>query len=502
MLTGVETLSGRGDLSVQITGVTNDSRQVKPGDLFVSIQGFKKDGHSFISEAVRRGAVGIVAEKPLQVSLNLPLILVTSGRHALAQISTNFYGHPSRKLRVIGVTGTNGKTTTTYLIETILSRAGFRTGLIGTIAYKINGKSYPAGRTTPESVELQALLREMVDAGVQYVVMEVSSHALSLDRVTGCDFDVAVFTNATHDHFDFHGTFENYLEAKTRLFTNLSTGAKPSPHAVLNLDDPSAFHIQRKLPPGVKLLTYGIENDSAQFKAKRESWNAHGTQIRLSTPNGERELTLRIPGLFNIYNALAAISAAEACNIDLTLASTAIKEFYGVPGHYEYVDVGQDFFVMIDFAHNPAALKNILMMAGEITPSGKRIVVFGAEGAKDRLKRPVMGAVAASYSDWAIITSDNLYGEDPWNIAREVERGLLEAGPPRLGYEVIVDRRVAIERALAAASPGDIVIIAGKGHETAQIVGDQSIPFNDRQVVEEILTRFWRQSAAVHGAVP
>lgn len=501
LLSGVEIVTCSGDLSIPVTGVTNDSRQVEPGFLFVSIQGFKKDGHSFILDAIRRGAVAIVTEKPLPNTPSVPTVQVTNGRRALAQISTTFYGHPAQKLKVIGVTGTNGKTTTTYLIENILSHAGYKTGLIGTIAYKINGRVYPAGRTTPESVQLQSLLREMLDNGVQYVVMEVSSHALALERVTGCEFDVAVFTNITQDHFDFHGTFENYLETKTKLFSSLGQGVKPHPFAVINVDDPSSEYIIKHTPPAATVITYGLEQQRAQFRALRQHWDARGTQLHLLTPAGERDVNLKIPGLFNVYNALAAFGVVTALGVDLSTAIEASENFFGVPGHYEYVDVGQDFYVMIDFAHNPDALKKVLIMGREVAPNGRLLLVFGAEGAKDRLKRPIMGAVAARYSDWAVITSDNLYHEDPWEIAREVEKGLLQEGPPRLGYEIIVDRREAIERALRAASPGDIVIIAGKGHETSIIVGDTSIPFNDREVVEEILGRLLRESPSLQRAI-
>ena len=294
LLSNVEMITHNGDLSTPITGVTNDSRQVEPGFLFVSIQGFKKDGHSFILDALRRGAAAIVTEKPLSNSLPVPTIQVTNGRRALARMSTTFYGYPAQKLKVIGVTGTNGKTTTTYLIENILSHAGYKTGLIGTIAYKINGRVYPAGRTTPESVQLQSLLREMVDNGVQHVVIEVSSHALALERVTGCEFDVAVFTNITQDHFDFHGTFENYLETKTKLFSCLGQGGKTHPFAVINVDDPSSEYILKHVPRAATVITYGLEQERAQFRALRQHWDARGTQLRLLTPAVEREVKLKI----------------------------------------------------------------------------------------------------------------------------------------------------------------------------------------------------------------
>jgi UDP-N-acetylmuramoyl-L-alanyl-D-glutamate--2,6-diaminopimelate ligase len=488
----------------EITGIANDSRQVLPGFAFVCVRGLKDDGHRYAADAVRRGARAVFTERDVP-SLAASAdhgrraveIRVPDSREALARLGAAFFGHPSRRLSVFGVTGTNGKTTTAYMIESILAAAGRATGLIGTVETHVGAERLPAGRTTPESHELQALLARMVDAGATAAVMEVSSHALALKRVTACEIDVAVFTNITHDHFDFHDTFENYLAAKAGLFRDLGRErAKSRPkYAVINADDPSAGLMRDEIRAGVGGLTFGL-HAPADVRAADVRPAGLGSEFTVLTPDERSErIRLVVPGAFNVSNALAALAVAHGEGIPLSTAAAALAGLRGVPGRYEVVSCGQDFTVMVDFAHNPDALENILRFARRFT-DGRVIVVFGCEGAKDRKKRPVMGRVAARHAHHAIITSDNLYDEDALDIAAEIMRGYRAEAAPLGTCEVIPNRREAIERALEMADRDDMVVIAGKGHETYQVVGDLHIPFNDVEVTTEILTGAARAGAA------
>jgi len=446
------------------------------------------DGHAFAPDALARGAVGVVVEEFLPLPPDVPQVRVTDTRDALARLSVRFYGDPSSQLRVVGVTGTNGKTIVTYLIDAILEQNGRRTGRIGTIVYKVGPHLRPAERTTPEALELQRMLREMVQAGCQYAVMEVSSHGLALSRVDGCDFDVAVFTNLGHDHVDFHHTQADYFDAKVRLFSRLRPvrTAKGSKYAVLNADDARWRAIAKETP--CPIVTFGLSSD-AQVRAAAIVVDRLTTHFQLMVNGSTVPVDLQLPGRANVSNALAAATVGWVEGIPLDRIARALGSVRDVPGRFHVMQDGVDRTVIVDFAHNPDALREVLEVARWTARGRPVIAVFGAEGRKDRSKRPLMGRVAAELADYSIITSDNLYDEDPNVIAREVEGGLMAAGKTPSTYAIILDRRQAIEAALERASTGGVVVIAGKGHETEWIVGDAHIPFNDREVVEHALQR-------------
>ncbi len=469
---------------IAIAGIAYDSRKVEPGYVFICIEGYKTDGHNYVDSAIEMGAVAVVAQKEVLVPAGVPLILADNTRTALALLSAAFYDFPSRALTMIGVTGTNGKTTTTHLIEAILAENGYKTGLIGTNKNKIGERELAVTNTTPESLDLQRLLAEMRAAGVSHVVMEVSSHALELARVAGVEYDLAIFTNITQDHLDFHGTMDNYLAAKIKLFAGLgkNTGKKHPKYGIINVDDPQAGKIIAQTTGNV--LTYGINNPAA-VRAGRIDLRADGVAFAVVTPQGEMQLALHITGLFNVANALAAIAAAGVLGLSLTSVKTALEQITGVAGRLEKVVAGQEFAVLVDYAHTPDSLENLLKAAREFT-KGRIITVFGCGGDRDRTKRPVMGAVAARLSDYTVLTSDNPRSEEPHAILADIEAG----AQPLIGkdkYCVITDRREAIGYALRLAQPQDVVLIAGKGHETYQIIGDKVLPFDDRVTVRELL---------------
>lgn len=470
--------------TVAVKGMTYDSRQVQPGDLFFCLPGAKVDGHDYAPQALARGAVALVVERALPIG-EITQIVVTDSRKTMAELAAIFYDHPSRKLRMIGVTGTNGKTTTTYLIKAILEEAGYKVGLIGTIQSLIGQQAIPVKNTTPESLDLQCLLRKMVDEKIDYAVMEVSSHALSIGRVAGCEYDTAIFTNLTRDHLDFHMTFENYAAAKAILFAGLGKEAykKGEKTAVINLDDHyGSFMVDHT---AAKVMTYGIQQTSL-IRAENVQVTARGTSFIAAMPKGEIPLQLKITGMFNVYNTLAAIGAGLAEGISPEVIKQALEKFISVAGRFELVEEGQDFAVVVDYAHTPDGLENILQTAQRFV-QGKIIVVFGCGGDRDRAKRPMMGALAARYADFVVITSDNPRSEEPFSIMREIETGLCEAGAHADHYVMIADRKDAIREALHRAQPEDIVLIAGKGHETYQILKERTIPFDDREVAREIL---------------
>ena len=480
----IDIVETRGDLEIEVPGISYDSRKVRPGYVFVCVEGFKTDGHNYVSAALSRGAAAVVAQKPVEVPEGVPLVLTGDSRKALALMGAALAGFPSRKLTMVGVTGTNGKTTTTYLIEEIFKEVGYKVGLIGTIMNKIGDRILPVTNTTPESLDLQLLLKEMVDEGVTHVVMEVSSHALELDRVAGVEFDTAVFTNITLDHLDFHKTMDNYLAAKKKLFANLErySGKQKKKYGIVNIDDPKAGEITEAVTGQV--LTYGVDKD-CDLKAGSINLRANGVAFDVSTPKGDICLGLRLTGLFNVYNALAAMAVGFVEGIELDSIKKALEFVKGIPGRLEKVDEGQEFSVLVDYAHTPDGLENIITSARGFA-AGRVITVFGCGGDRDRSKRPVMGELSARLSDFSVLTSDNPRTEDPMFILSQIETGARKAGDTSK-YTVIPDRREAIAYAVNMAQSGDVVLIAGKGHETYQLVMDKVLHFDDREVAAEIL---------------
>ncbi len=485
---------------IEIKAIANNSKDVQPGALFVCIRGLKVDGHQFADDALKKGAVAIICEELPELSEKPVEVLVPDSRLALGRLAAAFYGYPSDKLRLIGVTGTNGKTTTTFFIEALLSRAGRPAGIIGTIGIKIGEKMLPPHLTTPEPLELQRLLGRMADAGVKYVAMEVSSHAMALNRVEGCEFDTGIFTNLSRDHFDFHRSFDDYFRAKLKLFSSLGQSArKQGPKiAVLNADDPYSAEIAREVSGRLdRIITYGV-TERADLQAEILTVSRKGSSFVMQTPAGSMVINLHLPGTVNVYNALAATAVGLSEGVGLPVIKGALEGVKRVPGRFEQVDCGQDFSVIVDFAHNPGGLHNLLKTVREYT-TGRRIVVFGCKGEDpDRIKRRAMGHIVASNSDFCIITSDDPYKENPLGIAREVEEGVREASS---FYEIVLDRREAINRAIEMAQPGDAVIIAGRGHEPKQHVKSGSIPFDDREIAEESLRRLVREKSVVQTPV-
>lgn len=469
-------LSGPPDLAVSEVGY--DSRRIGPGALFVAIRGLLADGNHFVDAALKRGALAVASEA--EPEPGTPWLQVEDAREALALLSAAVLGEPARSLELIGVTGTNGKTTTSHLIDAALRAGGRRTGLLGTVQYRIGERLAEAVRTTPESSDLQALLREMVDAGCSHAVLEVSSHSLALKRVLGCEFRVAVFTNLTRDHLDFHGDMEAYFAAKRILFDTL---LRPDGHAIINADDDRATELVR-LARG-QVWTYSLER-LADLKAERIQLSLHGTRFLAKTPAGSFEVESPLLGRFNVQNLLAALGAALALGLAPEAALAGLASLAGVPGRLERVEAGQDFTVIVDYAHTDDALKNLLEAVRELDPQ-RVITVFGCGGDRDRSKRPLMGAVAARLSDVVIVTSDNPRGEPPEAIIDEIERGM--NGGRKTERHRIVARREAIAKALELAGRGDAVVIAGKGHEPYQVLRDRTIPFDDRQVARELLAR-------------
>ena len=491
LLTKFEPLSIVGDSKVQVDGIAYDSRKIKKGYLFVAIPGFKVDGHNFIEDALSRGAVAAIVEKDLVLPLQTTTVRVDDCRLALALSAAEFYQHPTSKLRLIGVTGTKGKTTTTYLIESILRESGHRAGLIGTISYRYNGTSLEdpittpdlssTHNTTPESLDLQRMVAAMVEAGGDYTVMEVSSHALKLRRVEGCRFDVGVFTNLTQEHFELHDSWDDYLNSKIKLFRGLEGDENEAKAAIINLDDPYSARVIEASP--VAVTTYALEKD-ADITATAIESSIEGTSFRALTPAGDFDVNLKIPGLYNVYNALAAIGVSLGEGLTPEIISRGLEKLERLPGRFEFIDCGQDFRVVVDFAHAPDPLNKALGLARSYARR-RLITVFGCGGERDRIKRPMMGEVVAHHSDYFIITSDNPQSEDPKEIALEAEEGVKKVGHPN--YEIILDRERAIEKALGCARSGDIVVLAGKGHETFQMLKDEVVPFNDGEVARRVL---------------
>lgn len=472
-----------GDKETIITGIEHDSRKAETGTLFVCIKGVHVDGHRFISQAVNAGAKAILTTREtVEVPAGVAILRVPDLNKALDTIVPYFHDYPARSMRIIGITGTNGKTTTSYITRAILRAAGYRVGLIGTIQIMIEDEVYPIHNTTPDVVELQHTLAIMRDKGMDYVVMEVSSHALDQDRVAGIEFDTAVFTNLTQDHLDYHKTLENYMLAKAKLFDKVSeAGVKNGKTAVVNIDDAAGKVMLEHAK--CRHITYAIDK-KADLRATAINVLASGANFTLNNEAfGKMPLKLHITGIFNVYNVMSAVGAALAENIESAVIAKVLQEFTSVPGRFELVKAGQDFSIIVDYAHTPDGVENVLKTARKIAKK-KIIAVFGCGGDRDRTKRPIMGRLAAELADVVIATSDNPRSEDPEFILNEVETGVKE----KIGnkqHEKIVDRRQAIFRAVALAQTDDIVVILGKGHENYQILKDKTIHFDDKEVARE-----------------
>jgi UDP-N-acetylmuramoyl-L-alanyl-D-glutamate--2,6-diaminopimelate ligase len=482
--------------AVEIASLAYDSRRVAPGALFFCVPGEHADGHDHAAQAVRAGAAALVVERPL--GQGVPEVVVESARAAMAPVAARFYGEPARELRVLGVTGTNGKTTTAYLMRALLEASGVQCGLLGTVKSVIGGRDRggrdPLHRTTPEAIELQADLRAMLAAGDEACAMEVSSHALALERVGAIPFAAAVFTNLTQDHLDFHPTMEEYFLAKRRLFLP-ERGERPAA-SVVNLGDEYGRRLAEELP---EALTYVVEGEAAHavegqadYAARDLRCGPEGTRLTLRTPAGEQPLTLPMPGRFNVANALAALAGVHSLGCPLDPLIGALETGVRVPGRFEPVDEGQAFAVVVDYAHTPDSLENVLSAAREMVHGhGRLICVFGAGGDRDRGKRPLMGEAAVRLADEVIVTSDNPRSEDPEAIIEEIFAGIHEPRvAPTSGYTAngVTDRRVAIHAAIDDGQPGDVVVIAGKGHEQGQeLAGGRKIPFDDVAVAREAL---------------
>ena len=473
-----------GTLPAAIGGIAADSRKVSPGDCFVAVPGFKQDARRFVPEAIARGAALVVTEGPAVTGVNVAQIVVPMARPALVRAAAAYYGHPSRQLTVVGITGTNGKTTTSYLVEALLQTRGLRAGVIGTIQYRIGTETLPASQTTPEALELQSMLARMYADGVRGVAMEVSSHALALARVEGLTFDVAVFTNLTQDHLDFHGTLDEYRRAKRHLFELLAHSPKPGRTAVVNADDPSGAEMVRGLD--IPTLTFGL-GAGAQISAVEHASTLEGIRLRARTPRGVLTLASPLIGEHNVMNLLGAVGVGLALGLEPDAIARALATVGAVPGRFEQVRAGQPFLVVVDYAHTPDALERVLATARKLT-RGRLGAVFGCGGDRDRGKRPIMGEIAARLADRVWVTSDNPRSERPEAIIDEFVVGVRRGGGDG-HYVREAERRTAIGAALDWARSGDTIVIAGKGHETYQIVGAEVLPFDDREVARQLLMR-------------
>ena len=485
-------LAGTRDGAVEIDGLAYDSRAVAPGALFLCVSGFTTDGHEFAPQAVQRGAVALVVERPL--GLGVPELVVPSVRVAMAPLAARFYGDPSRELRVVGVTGTNGKTTTAYLTRALLEACGLQCGLLGTVTSVIGGSERPVSRTTPEAIDLQRTLREMLDGGDRACAMEVSSHALELGRADAIHFAAAVFTNLTQDHLDFHGSMEDYFLAKRRLFE--PEQGEPPQASIVNVGDPYGRRLAAELG---EVRTFALEQ-AADYSASELRCDFGGCRFTLRTPAGERELALPVPGRFNVANALGALAAAHALGGELDTMAAELERGVKVPGRFEPVDAGQDFAVLVDYAHTPDSLENVLRAARELAglgagertdagaSEGRVICVFGAGGDRDRGKRPLMGEIAARLADLVIVTSDNPRSEDPDAIIAEIMAGVRGGAEDHAHVRALSDRRAAIAEVVAEGRAGDVLVIAGKGHEQGQeFAGGRKLPFDDVAVARDAL---------------
>jgi UDP-N-acetylmuramoyl-L-alanyl-D-glutamate--2,6-diaminopimelate ligase len=469
-----------GTNGIEIRQVACDSRKVQQGALFFALHGAKADGNAFIQDALKRGAAAIATEgaAPSKLPAKVAWIQVREARKALAITAANFFGHPANALQLVAVTGTNGKTTTTSVVDAIVRASGAKTGLFGTIAYHTPLGDYPAPNTTPESVDLQGFLAEIRDGGGKYAVLEASSHSLAMDRLWGCYFQAAVFTNLTREHMDYHKTFEDYFEAKKRLFEG--TGAGAPEVGVVNTDDEFG---KRLAGVAKRTVSYGLESD-ADITTKKFQLTFDGLSFTAHTPNGKVQVVSRLVGRINVYNLLAAIGAAQALGLSNEVIEKGVRDLESVSGRFQRIDLGQPFFVVVDYAHTDDALENLIRTARELNPKGRIITLFGCGGLKDRTKRPVMGEVTGRLSDLTILSSDNPRTEDPLKIISDIIVGLQKTAGK---YLIEPDRERAIGVAMDEARAGDIVLLAGKGHENYQILADRTLEFDDREMARRAL---------------
>ena len=468
-----------GDSNILVEGIADDSRDVKEKYMFICLRGHHVDGNDYIDAAIDQGAVVILTDKAPSDTRNVCFVVVSDVKVVVEAIVPLFFDYPAQKLKVFGITGTNGKTSVTYLLRKIAEASGKKVGVIGTISVSIGDRVLPSRNTTPNIVELQSILNLMVTEGVEYLFMEVSSHALALNRIAGCEFDYAVLTNITQDHLDFHKTFEAYVDAKGLLFESLSKNKVKKSMAILNSDDKSFAYIKSKTD--VSMLTYGENTNSDILPISYEIF-PEGMKTLLKTPVGNIELNLHITGHFNLYNVMAAVCGMVADGVLPEYIKSGLENFFGVPGRFELVKAGQPFSVIVDYAHTPDGLENVLSSARKIT-QGRLISVFGCGGDRDKTKRPLMGKIAEDIADVVFITSDNPRSEDPNLIINDIKAGMSDFSK----IHVLSDRKTAIVEALKIAQKGDVVLIAGKGHETYQILGDKVIDFDDRVVAKEFL---------------
>jgi UDP-N-acetylmuramoyl-L-alanyl-D-glutamate--2,6-diaminopimelate ligase len=477
LVEGAEAVAGS---EIEISQIACDSRKVQPGALFVALRGAKEDGKTFVLDAMGRGAVAVLSEEELggSVSEKAVAVKVRNARKALAMASANFYDQPAGALQLVAVTGTNGKTTTTSIIDAIIKASGAKTGLFGTIAYQTPLGIYPAPNTTPESVDLQRFFAEIRDSGGKYGVLEASSHALTMDRLWGCHFAAAVFTNLTREHMDYHKTFEEYFAAKKMLFTG--TGAGTPEAAVINSDDQYGKQL---LGMAKRTVSYGLDSN-AEISTKKFQPAFDGLTFTAQTPNGKIQVVSALVGRINVYNILAAIGAAQALGLSNEVIEAGVRSLQSVSGRFQRIDQGQPFLVIVDYAHTDDALESLIRTARELNPKGRVITLFGCGGSKDRTKRPVMGEVTGRLSDLTILSSDNPRHEDPLKIISDIIVGLQKTGGR---YVIEPDREKAIGLAMDEARAGDIVLLAGKGHENYQILADRTLEFDDREMARRAL---------------
>jgi len=479
LLESVDAVEVSGPGNPDIEGIAYDSRLIRPGWLFIAVAGEQTDGADYIPDAVSKGAVAVVSENSRTLGTGVVHIQVPRARRALAQIANAYFGDLSRRMRVVGITGTNGKTTTSYMIRNILRDGGFLPGLLGTVAYEVGDHVLPATRTTPEAPDIHAMFQRMHEHGCDSVVMEVSSHALALERVHGIDFSISVFTNLTRDHLDYHQNMDAYFDAKARLFKarENSTGSS----AVINIDDAWGARLAEEPEINSEIITYGFD-ERAQVCASDASVDVHGTRFKVSTPWGNGKVHLQLLGRFNIHNALAAMAAGGLCNIDLLRMIKSLENMDAIPGRLELVSRRMGRRIFVDYAHTDDALRNVLSTLREIC-SGRLIIVFGCGGDRDRGKRAKMGQAASELADYSIITSDNPRKEEPGAIVGDIIQGFEDESR----FEVVLDRRQAIEQGIRMMARKDILLVAGKGHEDYQELDGIIIPFNDRNVIEELV---------------
>ncbi len=500
LLKGLPILEQKGTADIEIKGLTNDSRAVKKGYLFVAVRGSNQDGHRYLAHAVEKGAHALVVENVESVFKDVTIVRLPDTRIALSELAARFYNYPAKGMNLIGITGTNGKTTTSYLLESILKETGSKVGVIGSIGYMFNGKSFKASLTTPESTDLMRIISEMRDAGVKDIIAEVSSHSLDQGRARGLDWSRAIFTNFSRDHLDYHSTMEEYFKAKQKLFSSLGEGKeREKVKAVINIDDPKGRVLEKITK--VSVVSYGL-GDNCLVRAVDIETRQRGLRFRLVAPAGDVIITSALLGQINVYNILGAAATAFSLNIDLEVISRGIKRLTYVPGRLQPVENRRGLSLFVDYAHSADALEKVLQTLIRLRRTkGKLITVFGCGGDRDRGKRPDMGRVAGKYSDFVIITSDNPRGEDPAEIAGDIEPGVKESGLKRIelslgfkerGYEIVLNRRRAIQGAINMANKEDIVLIAGKGHEDYQIVGNRKRHFDD---VEEAVLAARERSA-------